>query len=68
MNKVMKDLKMRMSIEKKAKESAPTKAELKWYGSKEHFNTEKSYEEHLEDLEKKKGTGLNIAKETAMWN
>lgn len=31
-----------------------SKAEAKWYGSKEHFRTEKSYEEHLEDLKKKK--------------
>ena len=31
-----------------------SKAEAKWYGSREHFRTEKSYEEHLEDLEKKK--------------
>lgn len=25
----------------------------KWYGSAEHFNTEKSYEEHLEDIKKR---------------
>ena len=31
-----------------------SKEELKWYGSNEHFNTEKSYEEHLEDLKLKK--------------
>ena len=25
------------------KENTPSKEELKWYGSNEHFNTEKSY-------------------------
>jgi len=43
----------------------PTKAELEWYGSDEHFRSEKSYKEHLEDLKKEikkkkemKGLGL----------
>lgn len=31
-----------------------SKAEVDWLGSKEHFDTEKSYEEHLEDLKKGK--------------
>jgi len=26
----------------------------KWYSSKEHFDTEKSYEEHLHDIKFKK--------------
>jgi len=26
----------------------------KWYSSKEHFNSEKSYEEHLEDKARRK--------------
>jgi len=28
-------------------------AEERWYGSKEHFRTEKSFEEHQEDLKRK---------------
>jgi len=39
-----------------------SKAESQWYGSKEHFETEKSYEEHLKDLKKKKLKGLGLFK------
>jgi hypothetical protein len=31
-------------------------AEEKWYGSREHFRTEKSYEEHIIDLKRRKQT------------
>jgi len=37
-----------------------SKAELDWYSSEEHFRTEKSYEEHLEDLEKKRKKNKSI--------
>lgn len=30
-----------------------SKAKEKWYKSTEHFNTEKSYEEHLEEVKEK---------------
>jgi len=40
-----------------------SKAEAKWYGSNEHFRTEKSYEDHLKDvkakLKKKKWVKVN---------
>ena len=34
--------------------------EDRWYKSKEHFRTEKSYEQHKKDLKKKKKNRTNM--------